>query len=256
MSDSENERNLNDSNIISFDQRMRDFYERQTRNMQQNRRMDNMVNDMIGSNSNLFSQPSNPTPKKKRRYYERNREEGHMRLFKDYFHDNPVYPDHLYRRRFRIRKPLFLRLVEAVSVNDTFFQAGPNGSGREEGRAPEVNYYVNGNRYNMGYYLTDGIYPSWASFVKSISTPVIQKHKLFAQHQEAVRKDVERAFGVLQAPFAFIKKPSLVWDPNLMDKIIMACIIMHNMIVEDERVTYLNQYDTPDFEGEDLDDDT
>ncbi|XP_074305490.1 uncharacterized protein LOC141640706 [Silene latifolia] len=131
MSDSENETNLNDSNIISFDQRMRDFYERQTRNMQQNRRMDNMVDDMIGSNSNLFLQPSNPIPKKKRRYYERNREEGHIRLFKDYFHDNPVYPDHIFRRRFRMRKPLFLRIVEAVTASDTFFQLGPNGSGRE-----------------------------------------------------------------------------------------------------------------------------
>ena len=29
-----------------------------------------------------------------------------------------------------------------------------------------------------------------------------------------------------------------------MGKILMACIIMHNMIVEDERDTYLNQYET------------
>ncbi|GKD55541.1 putative nuclease HARBI1, partial [Tanacetum coccineum] len=79
-----------------------------------------------------------------------------------------------------------------------------------EGRAPKVSYVVNGNQKNMAYYLTDGIYPSWAAFVKSISSPQIRKHRLFAQHQEAVRKDVERAFGVLQARFAFLRHPLLI----------------------------------------------
>ncbi|GKB61585.1 hypothetical protein Tco_0917771, partial [Tanacetum coccineum] len=31
-----------------------------------------------------------------------------------------------------------------------------------EGRAPKVSYVVNGHQRNMAYYLTDGIYPSWA----------------------------------------------------------------------------------------------
>ncbi|XP_057789832.1 uncharacterized protein LOC131006678 [Salvia miltiorrhiza] len=116
-----------------------------------------------------------------------------------------------------------------------------------EGRAPKVNYVVNGHHYDMAYYLTDGIYPSWAVFVKSITSPQIRKHKLFAQHQESIRKDVERAFGVLQARFAFIRRPCLVWDKVLMGKIMMACIIMHNMIVEDERDTYQNYYDPTEF---------
>ena len=59
-----------------------------------------------------------------------------------------------------------------------------------EGRAPNVNYVINGNHHDMGYYLTDGIYPTWAAFVKTIKSPVLQTHKLFAQHPEAVRKDV------------------------------------------------------------------
>ncbi|XP_074313906.1 uncharacterized protein LOC141649103 [Silene latifolia] len=92
----------------------------------------------------------------------------------------------------------------------------------------------------MGYYLADGIYPGWATFVKSINAPQIQKHRLFAARQESCRKDVERAFGVLQARFAFIKRPCLLWDPVMMGKVLLACIIMHNMIVEDERETYLN----------------
>ena len=116
-----------------------------------------------------------------------------------------------------------------------------------EGRSPEVSYIVNGRENNRAYYLTDGIYPSWAAFVKSIISPQNRKHKLFAQHQESARKDVERAFGVLQARFAFIRRPCLVWDRDFMGKIMMACIIMHNMIVEDERDTYQNYYDPTEF---------
>ena len=116
-----------------------------------------------------------------------------------------------------------------------------------EGRAPSVNHVVNGHQYNRAYYVTDGIYPAWAAFVKSIASPQIQKHKLFAQFQESIRKDVERAFGVLQARFAFLRRPCLVWDKMLMGKIMIACIIMHNMIVEDERDTYQNYYDPTEF---------
>ena len=66
-----------------------------------------------------------------------------------------------------------------------------------QGRAPQVNYSINGNDYSMGYYLADGIYPSWATFVKTIPAPQGNKRQLFAHKQEEARKDVERAFGVL-----------------------------------------------------------
>ncbi|XP_021723919.1 uncharacterized protein LOC110691305 [Chenopodium quinoa] len=116
-----------------------------------------------------------------------------------------------------------------------------------EGRTPPVNFVVNGHHYTNGYYLTDGIYPRWASFVKSITSPQTRQDRLFAKHQEAARKDVERAFGVLQARFAIIKKPSLAWDTDILHNIMLACIIIHNMIVEDERETYQNNVNTNEF---------
>jgi hypothetical protein len=50
-----------------------------------------------------------------------------------------------------------------------------------EGEAPEVNYSINGHDYKMGYYLADDIYPSWATFVKTIEQPQGNKRKYFAK---------------------------------------------------------------------------
>ncbi|XP_010469173.1 PREDICTED: uncharacterized protein LOC104749279 isoform X1 [Camelina sativa] len=105
-------------------------------------------------------------------------------------------------------------------------------------RAPKVKYSVNGHQYKLAYYLTDGIYPKWSTFIQSIPLPQTPKDSLFASHQEVVRKDVERAFGVLQARFAIVKNPALLWDKVKIGNIMRACIILHNMIVEDERDGY------------------
>ena len=104
-----------------------------------------------------------------------------------------------------------------------------------EGRAPPANFSVNGNDYTMGYYLADGIYPKWATFVKTIPSPKGNKQIHFAKSQESARKDVERAFGVLQARFAIVRGPARLWKLEVLKDIMKACIILHNMIVEDER---------------------
>ena len=104
-----------------------------------------------------------------------------------------------------------------------------------KGAAPKCEYVVNGHKYNIGYFLSDGIYPRWATFVKTIPLPQGAKAKLFAERQESVRKDVERTFGVLQARFAIIRGPARNMDKAELGMIMKTCIIVHNMIVEDER---------------------
>ncbi|KAL3628938.1 hypothetical protein CASFOL_027984 [Castilleja foliolosa] len=103
------------------------------------------------------------------------------------------------------------------------------------GRAPPANFVVNGTQYDMGYYLADGIYPKWATLVQTISQPQGRKKKLFARMQEAYRKDVERAFGVLQSRFAIVRGPARFWNEEDLKYIMTTCVILHNMIIEDQR---------------------
>jgi len=103
------------------------------------------------------------------------------------------------------------------------------------GEDPKVQYSINGREYDLPYYLGDGIYPEWHVFVKSIRKPQIDKHKLFAEKQEGERKDVECAFGILQSRFCILRRPARLFEQGDLQNIMIACIIMHNMIIEDER---------------------
>ena len=108
----------------------------------------------------------------------------------------------------------------AGSHNDiNVLQRSPVFSRLAEGNALEVNYKISGHTYTKGYYLADGIYPEWSTFVKTVSNPsddnVILNKKnmkaLFVQQQESCRKDVERAFGVLQCRWAIVRHPARTW---------------------------------------------
>jgi hypothetical protein len=99
---------------------------------------------------------------------------------------------------------------------------------------PPVNFTINGTTYNFGYYLADGIYPNWPTFVKAIHHAFEEKMVHFTTKQESCRKDIERAFGVLQSRWAVLRGPAYGWDRNQLAEMMTACIIMHNMIVEDE----------------------
>nr|GEV95299.1 hypothetical protein [Tanacetum cinerariifolium] len=97
-------------------------------------------------------------------------------------------------------------------------------------------YVVNGVGYEKGYYLADGIYPQRATFVKSFTVANDVKHAYFKKLQEGARKDVERAFSVLQGRWGIIQQPARSYHVNTLRRVMYSCIIIHNMILKDQKM--------------------
>ncbi|KAF8404590.1 hypothetical protein HHK36_009477 [Tetracentron sinense] len=95
---------------------------------------------------------------------------------------------------------------------------------------------VGENRGSLGCWgaLTNGLLYLLISLMGAVVNYSVNGND-YAIAQESARKDVERAFGVLQAQFAIVRGPARFWKCETLKDIMKACIIMHNMIVEDER---------------------
>ncbi|XP_070041365.1 uncharacterized protein [Nicotiana tomentosiformis] len=102
------------------------------------------------------------------------------------------------------------------------------------GIAPPIHYIIQEKEYDMSYYLADNIYLKWSTLVQTIRDPCSPQKKYFVMKQESCRKDVEHAFRVLLARFAIVVGPSRIWRKKVLHDIITTCIILHNMIIEDE----------------------
>ncbi|KAJ9543663.1 hypothetical protein OSB04_023370 [Centaurea solstitialis] len=105
-------------------------------------------------------------------------------------------------------------------------------------KAPDSSFVANGTHYNHGYYLADGIYPEWTTFVKAFRYPHDDERRIhFKERQESARKDIERTFATLQSKWHMVKRPARVWTRTKLQEIMYTCIILHNMIHEDEGIS-------------------
>ncbi|XP_048605177.1 uncharacterized protein LOC125582478 [Brassica napus] len=91
--------------------------------------LDEIVDEVVDNyiDSVVNAQTNKP---KRRSYIEREREVGHKQLWKDYFAENPTYQPEMFRRRFRMNKTLFLRIVQSLSTELPYFQQRRNAHGR------------------------------------------------------------------------------------------------------------------------------
>jgi len=96
-------------------------------------------------------------------------------------------------------------------------------------------YQIHNHMFDWLYFLVDGIYPSWAIFCKTNLHPITAREKKYALHQEAVRKDIKRCFGVLVQHFKILQQPIHYWYLEDSVKILKCCVILHNMTVEVRR---------------------
>ena len=85
-------------------------------------------------------------------------------------------------------------------------------------------------------------------FVKSFTRhdTIDPKRLKFNRVPMAARKDVERAFGVLKKRWRILAMPCRLWDKDQIGNVMYACIILHNMILEDEGRAVVTYYDDDD----------
>jgi hypothetical protein len=79
-------------------------------------------------------------------------------------------------------------------------------------------------------------------FMKGVSVPQQEKHRFFSAKQSTLRKDVEYSFELKK------KFNILVITERTLGLIMYACIILYNMIINDERDdAYVENYHTITF---------
>jgi Plant transposon protein len=110
-----------------------------------------------------------------------------------------------------------------------------------EEAAKVVPYNIGTENFNKMYVLVDGIYPKYSRFVLGYKEPITDKESRFTAWQESARKDIERAFGVLQCKWKAIAFPIHSLNLSCITNLVATCIILHNMCVSDRVMGNVNE---------------
>ncbi|XP_047949313.1 uncharacterized protein LOC125195167 [Salvia hispanica] len=89
-----------------------------------------------------------PRPIHRRRHVPRDHIAAHIRLYEDYFAPQPRFGDALFRRRFRMHRPLFMHIVGALERRYEFFRIR-GGCGWQT--RPHANTEVYGRNRQLAY---------------------------------------------------------------------------------------------------------
>jgi len=102
-----------------------------------------------------------------------------------------------------------------------------------ETKAGVTPYSIGEEEFNQLFLLVDGIYPNYSRFVKGIKDPLSEEEKEYTKWQEATRKDIERAFGVLRSRWKFMAFLIHLMKIDNICLRVQTCLILHNMGVSD-----------------------
>jgi Plant transposon protein len=95
----------------------------------------------------------------------------------------------------------------------------------------DFGFEIGGQHFDKLWIMVDGIYPELARFVKTIQEPTTKRSTYYSKWQEGARKDVERAFGVIQRKFQILVHRSEQWYVEEIQTIVVCCVALHNMMV-------------------------
>ncbi|CAL8162657.1 unnamed protein product [Prunus armeniaca] len=141
-------------------------------------------------------------------------------LLEDYFIPTSLCSDVDFRRRYRMQPYLFNKFMHDIYNYDEYFVQKCDAAGV------------------LGLLLEQKIttimrmlaYGSSADQVDEIA----RMGKFTTLESLGYKKDVERCFGILQAPRLIIRGATRLLDEEVLMSIMMTCIILHNMIVDDK----------------------
>ena len=74
--------------------------------------------------------PRPPPVVHRRAVIDRDHVTTHQRLYDDYFAPDPRFPANMFRRRFRMRRELFMRIVDALDRRYLYFRFRHDAAGR------------------------------------------------------------------------------------------------------------------------------
>ena len=144
------------------------------------------------------------------------------------------YPGTMNDKTILSLSPLFDRMIDG-----TFHDL--------EDEAGVVPFHIDEEQFSKTFILVDGIYPPYCRFVKGKSVAITREEKRYTAWQEASRKDIERAFGVLKGVWQFLERPIHLMKLDDIASRVTCCIILHNILVSDRvmgdcRATYKPDY--------------
>ena len=94
-----------------------------------------------------------------------------------------------------------------------------------------IEFELGGRAFDKVWFLVDGSYPEIGRFSKTLEEAVGEDRKMYVRWQEACRKSIERAFGVIQSKFQVLQKGLEDFYSTTMNNIVFTAIILHNMMV-------------------------